>query len=116
MHDASHTDDHGKVGEVLEGLINYTVSHFAFEEELLEQHSYPLIKSHKTVHQNFIKRIGAYRDKHQQGVNVAKQLSGELQIWLTNHIKNEDADYVESVSIKEPSGSGLKGMLKKFFG
>lgn len=115
LHDAATTGDRDKVGEVLNGLINYTVSHFAFEEDMLEQHNYHLINAHKKVHEAFINRVNKYKEDHEKGKNIALALSGELQIWLSNHIKNEDADYVASVDIKPPSGGLLSKMLSKFF-
>jgi len=115
LHDAATTRDREKVSQVLNGLINYTVSHFAFEEDMLEQHKYHLINAHKKVHQAFINRINKHKEDHEKGRNVALPLSGELQIWLSSHIKNEDADYVSSLDIKPPSGGLLSKMLKKFF-
>ena len=115
LHDAALLDDREKVSDVLNGLINYTVSHFAFEEDMLAQHNYPLISAHKKVHESFINRINKHREDHEKGKNVARALSGELQIWLSSHIKNEDADYVASVDIKPPTGGLLSKMMKKFF-
>lgn len=115
LHDAATTKDREKVSEVLDGLIGYTVSHFAFEEEMLEQHDYHLIDSHKQVHRTFINRINKHKEDHEKGKNVALPLAGELQIWLSGHIKNEDADYVSSLDITPPSGSLLGKMMSKFF-
>jgi hemerythrin len=47
-----------------------------------------------------------------------------LKIWLVNHIKGDDADYVEIViksmgieaKISEPTGGWLGIALKKFYG
>ena len=115
LHDAALSDDREKTTEVFQGLINYTTSHFAFEEELLEQNKYPLLGAHKRVHANFVNRIQKYYQAHQAGKNVAKALSGELQIWLTSHIKNEDGDYANNVQIKAPTGSLLSRMVARFF-
>lgn len=115
LHDAATTGDRDQVSHVLDELINYTVSHFAFEEDMLEQHKYHLINAHKKVHETFINRINKHKQDHENGKNVALALSGELQIWLSSHIKNEDADYVSSLDIKPPSGGLLSKMLSKFF-
>jgi hemerythrin len=115
LHESASTNNPEQVSHVLAELINYTVSHFAFEEELLEQHKYPLFIMHKKVHETFIQRINKHKQDHENGKNIARALSGELQIWLSNHIKNEDADYVSSLNIKPPSGGLLKKMLRKFF-
>ena len=64
LHDAAATSDRDKISHVLDGLINYTVSHFAFEEDMLEQHKYHLINAHKKVHQAFIDRINKYKADH----------------------------------------------------
>ena len=116
LHEASLTNDRDKVSLVLMGLINYTVSHFSFEENLLEQHGYELLDAHKQVHQSFIDQIKKYRAAHMAGKNIAKPLVGELQIWLANHIKNEDAHYAKKIRNKQFSTSVISKMVKKFFG
>ncbi len=115
LHAAAVAEDREQITEVFQGLINYTTSHFAFEEELLEQNNYPLLGAHKKVHANFVNRIQKYYQAHQAGKNVAKALSGELQIWLTTHIKNEDGDYARNVQIRTPTGSLLSRMVSRFF-
>lgn len=116
LHDAAATNDREKVSQVLQGLIQYTESHFAFEEDMLAQHGYPLLEPHKQIHRVFISRINKHKDDHEKGKNVARALSGELQIWLSSHIKTEDHDYVKALDIKPPSGGLLSSMMKKFFG
>ena len=112
LHVAAIKADRDIVEDVLTGLINYTVSHFAFEEQLQQQHGYPLAVPHKKVHNNFIARISEYKKRHNNGEDIAHSLSADLVIWLTNHIKNEDQDYVPYC--KKPIGrSLLKSILGK---
>ncbi|MEW8014522.1 MAG: bacteriohemerythrin [Candidatus Sedimenticola endophacoides] len=47
LHDAQQTLDKRRVGEVIDELVDYTVSHFAFEESLMEQAGYPFLEAHK---------------------------------------------------------------------
>ncbi len=78
-------------------LVDYTISHFAFEESMQEEAKYPFFKSHKKVHDLFAQRVGEYQVKFEQGEDVTKGLNSMLVTWLFNHIKRDDADYVETV-------------------
>ncbi|MCW8825093.1 MAG: bacteriohemerythrin [Gammaproteobacteria bacterium] len=115
LHRASQTIDRDLVGQVLNGLIEYTASHFAFEEEMLIDNHYGEIDEHKRLHQNFIERIKRHLANHEKGANVARALTGELQIWLIAHISKEDQRYVPSVTAP-PVGSAVSKMIKRFFG
>ncbi len=93
--DVAHLEkDKDKVTQILMGLVDYTVTHFSFEEELMSQAGYPLSEPHKKIHEAFIARIRNYKQQHENGKEVARTLMAELQLWLTNHIKNEDKHYV----------------------
>jgi len=93
LDDATVSRDRDKVAEVLAGLSDYTETHFSFEEKLLEKSGYPLSDSHRKVHETFTGHINNYQARHDSGEEVARQLMSELRIWLTNHIKKDDADY-----------------------
>lgn len=90
---AYRSDDQKMVDEVLNGLIDYTLTHFAFEEEMMERAGYPITDLHKSVHHSFITDMKRYKQQHDHGHDVTRQLMSELQIWLTCHIKKEDKDY-----------------------
>jgi hemerythrin len=85
------------VKEVLDDLIDYTQSHFSFEESLLEEVAYPLAETHKAVHELFIKRVAKYQEKHNSGEQVAEQLHAMLSAWLMHHIKRDDMAYASAV-------------------
>ncbi len=80
------------------GLVDYTISHFAFEENLMAQAGYPLSDPHIDVHRVFIAHVNNYKKQHEAGRDITRKLMSELQIWLTNHIKKEDKDYVPYVN------------------
>ena len=94
---ASRYNDIQKVYNVLLNLSDYTVSHFSFEESLMEQAGYPMVEPHKQVHKAFIRRIEFYKERYESGEDVTKQLMSELQIWLVNHIQHDDTDYKQVV-------------------
>lgn len=126
LNELSEANDHGDVkatNHVIFELVDYTLTHFAFEEELQERANYPFLKAHKRVHEIFTKRVAEFQKRAEAGENVAPELLSMLKIWLVNHIKGDDADYAESVKAmlgvegQEKVAGGWVGMaLKKFFG
>jgi hemerythrin len=99
-------------------------THFAFEEELQEKANYPFLKAHKRVHEIFTRRVADFQTRAANGENVAPAILSMLKIWLVNHIKGDDADYVESITTMlgleggqgKVAGGWLGFALKKFFG
>jgi|WetSurMetagenome_2_1015567.scaffolds.fasta_scaffold00222_27 hemerythrin len=124
LNDANDKGDSQITNRVLNELVDYTLTHFAFEEELQEKAGYPFLRAHKRVHDIFTKRIAEFQKRAVAGENVAPELLSMLKIWLVNHIKGDDADYAESVR-KMLGVEGMEGKvaggwlgvaLKKFFG
>lgn len=109
------------VGRVLDELVDYTVSHFAFEESLQEEAGYELATPHKNVHDRFVKRVVQYQERHNAREDIAKELHGMLSTWLIHHIKRDDMLYVAEVkdnilgiiSDREKKNDG--GWFKRFF-
>ena len=97
LHDAQEKGDRDQVGDVIEELVDYTISHFAFEESLMENAGYPYLAPHQKVHALFVRKVEKFVERFGAGEEVTEELLGMLQKWLINHIKNEDGDYVESV-------------------
>ncbi len=120
LDDACRTGNADETNHVMEGLLNYTVTHFEFEESLQEKAGYPFLKAHQRIHELFMKKVAAFRERAGKGENVAPELLTLLQGWLVNHIKGEDRDYIESVSaITNSDDQEIAGWLnttvKKFF-
>lgn len=121
LDDACRTGNADETSHVMEGLLNYTVTHFEFEESLQEKANYPFLKAHQRIHELFMKKVAAFRERASKGEDVAPELLNLLQGWLVNHIKGEDRDYIESVSaITNSADQEISGWLnttvKKFFG
>jgi hemerythrin len=89
--------DRATVGRVLDELVDYTLSHFAFEESLQEEAGYKFSKPHKAVHDMLAKRVAAYQQRHNAGEDIADQLHAMLCTWLVHHIKRDDMAYVSEV-------------------
>ena len=116
------THDQNAIAVVLDELVDYTLSHFTFEESLMEEAGYPFIRGHKRVHQLFVKRIGDYVQRFKMGEDITDELLNTLKAWLINHIRSDDNDYVEIVKTNlqglssEDKGGWLSRSLKNIFG
>lgn len=113
LHLAIDKQSRAEVGEVLEQLVEYTMSHFAFEEDLLEQAGYPFHHAHKKVHELFCRKIEDFQHRFDLGEDVSRHLLTTLRAWLINHIKRDDADYAEAVKVA--LAASLKPRPKSFF-
>lgn len=86
-----------EIGFLVNELVDYTISHFGFEESLQEEAGYPFLKAHQKVHELFTKRVADFQTRYNNGEDVTKGLNSLLVTWLFNHIKRDDNDYVETV-------------------
>ena len=89
------THDRQKLGEVIEEMADYTLSHLAFEEELMQDAGYSFFRPHKRVHELLTRRVLDLKERFGMGEDVAEELYGMLSRWLFNHIRSEDRGYVE---------------------
>ncbi|MEK7434466.1 MAG: bacteriohemerythrin [Cyanobacteriota bacterium] len=107
-----------KIKSVLDNLINYTVSHFAFEEDLLEKANYSFLDAHKKIHNSFIAKVTNYHERFIKGEDISSELLSALKMWLISHIKKEDKDYASSVSkdLNKKTGGWFSSAIRKFFG
>lgn len=85
--------DHSALAKVVAAVVEYTESHFAFEESLLKQAGYEFTELHIKVHRLFIARINNIKQRFEAGQNVAEELHQVLSRWLFNHIRTEDHGY-----------------------
>jgi hemerythrin len=127
---AKMRNDKRMVTDVIEQLIDYTQSHFGFEEEMLQESGYKFLKPHKKVHELFIKRVTEFTMRAAKGEEIADELHSMLSKWLLNHIANEDRDYSASVkqmlaagvtetntavAVVQPAQGLISGLLSRFF-
>lgn len=115
--------NHKDVEKVLQELVDYTLSHFSFEESLMEDAGYPFATGHKRVHEMFKARINSFMQRISKGEDITDELLAVLRSWLLNHIRSDDNDYVEvvktSMQIKTDKHEGegwIKQSLARFFG
>ena len=121
LNDVSQIPDREVVGQVIGDLIDYTYSHFAFEEALMEEAGYEYLTIHQNTHKVFCERIDQFRKRFDDGDEVAEPLAELLRTWLINHIVSDDESYADIVRAKMPrienknQGNWLSNTAKRFF-
>lgn len=120
---AKNAGDKEAVKQIVYDCVDYTLSHFAFEESLQEEAGYAYCKPHKKVHELFARKVSEYQERMDLGDDVAEELHATLARWLVNHIKRDDADYVESVRASMAPGARVRaeenkkpGWFRRLFG
>ena len=97
LHDLRSSPDRAALGDVIGETVDYTLSHFAFEESEIESAGYMFAGPHKKVHELFTRKVAEMQSRFDAGENVTAELHGMLSRWLFNHIRNEDHGYIDSV-------------------
>lgn len=90
--------DEGQGCEMLETvfkeLIEYTQTHFANEENLMESHGYPDLSGHKELHKNLVAQVVDLQKQFESGrIMITMQVMKFLKDWLVNHIMSIDKKY-----------------------
>jgi hemerythrin-like metal-binding protein len=84
-----------EVASTLEGLVEYTHTHFRAEEELLKDNGYEDYDLHCREHRIFTDQIEIYRDRVNAGfMDISKDVMSYMRGWLLTHIGNSDRAYV----------------------
>lgn len=81
------------VGQLLEGLVDYTMNHFIAEEELFQRHGYPETDAHREEHNRFTATAYSLLERHERGEKVGIAVLDFLKQWLLNHILVSDRAY-----------------------
>lgn len=98
LYEAQHTgESKHHISCIIDELVDYTLTHFAFEEAMLENIEFPSLRAHKETHEEFSRLVNNLRTRMQRNEEAAAELSNLMVTWLFNHILNEDARYVPAV-------------------
>ncbi|WP_430392270.1 bacteriohemerythrin [Dyella sp. 20L07] len=123
LEEAHQRGDREAMNEVMDELVDYTLSHFTFEEALMEDAGYEFTRAHKRLHEIFVARVQQCRLRFRAGEDIAGELKSMLSRWLFQHIRNDDWAYVEAVkrnmlrlTSDTREGGWLPMALKRFFG
>ena len=80
--------------DILGALTNYLGDHFETEEQMMIEHGYPELESHREEHQAFVTQtayfIATFRDS---GASLKRDILLFLKDWLVDHIIKTDAAF-----------------------
>jgi len=84
------------LGGILDEMVDYAATHFAFEERYFDQFDYLKSFTHKKEHAKFVKKVLAFQDGFENGHTILSlDVMTFLKEWLVNHIKGSDKEYTQ---------------------
>ncbi len=88
-----------QIRPLLEHVVQFTLLHFASEERLMAQWSFPGLVDHREEHQRLLARIGsaALRFESERGFAIVPALAPLCKSFL-DHIRESDRQYGEWLS------------------
>ncbi|MBC7537465.1 MAG: bacteriohemerythrin [Bacteriovorax sp.] len=78
-------------------LANYTVKHFASEENYMRSIGYMQLSSHKKIHEKLLSHVGAYGLQIKNDNIDNQKLISFLRNWLLSHIMGVDMQYANNL-------------------
>jgi len=82
------------IASILDGLVDYTKTHFALEERLMQQAKYKDFEAHKAEHKKLIEELDRLCKKHMlEEKPIYFEMLGFLKTWLKEHILGVDTLY-----------------------
>jgi hemerythrin len=83
------------VGQTLSGLIQYTIEHFQYEEQLFAQTNYPAAEEHKREHEELTRTVMDIREKFQEkpSATMPQEVLQFLVKWILDHTMGSDKNY-----------------------
>ena len=80
--------------EALDELVDYTKTHFTYEEGLMRDNDYPDFEPHKAQHEKMFEKVSEVLAEYEQDQDTAMANAAEyLKDWLINHINGTDKEY-----------------------
>ena len=84
------------LAKIVNGLINYTATHFNKEEKYFDRFGYPERDSHKKEHAAFVQKVSDFQSGFEKGkLSLSVEIMNFLSDWLRKHIKGSDKQYTQ---------------------
>ncbi len=90
-----------KIHDTLDELVNFTHTHFAYEERLFDKHGYPDQKAHALKHKELLAQVGELVTRFKSGeAGIGTEMLSFLKDWLVKHIMGTDQQYTSFLNSK----------------
>jgi hemerythrin-like metal-binding protein len=91
-----------RLGSVLDGLVEYTGTHFAREEEFFARTGYPASAEHIQEHRTLTRLVLDIQARYNKGLFNALSLEvmDFLKNWLADHVQGSDKKYEAFLNAK----------------
>ncbi len=87
--------------DILSGLYEYALEHFASEETLFDRYGYPDREEHKKEHVAFMEKVIEFKQGFEEGrLLLSMDVINFLLDWLGTHIEDTDKKYASFLSEK----------------
>lgn len=95
-----YTDKYDKIVDIIKELENYTIFHFQYEENYMQENKYKKFLSHKVEHDDFIKAVKNidFKKMDYNQNEYLLELINFIVDWLVNHILQKDKMIIEDAS------------------
>lgn len=94
-----------EIRHIFDDLVDYTLTHFTFEETLLANNNPHALRAHKMTHDVFSNKVRMLRTRFQKERGTTMELSGLLVSWLSDHILHEDRRDIAAMSRRFAPGA-----------
>ncbi|MBI4745054.1 MAG: hemerythrin family protein [Deltaproteobacteria bacterium] len=84
------------IGKILDGLTEYTKTHFASEERMMQLHNYPELSTQQSEHIKLTKQVTDLHERFKSAsgsLSITLETMNFLKDWLQNHILQNDKKY-----------------------
>ena len=103
---------HEIIGSAIQGMVEYTQSHLAFEEELMQENQHSGLEQHQKGNKKIIKQMSVFQKMYKNGItSIETEILHCIKDWITKHIQKADMD--SSSEKTAPATPGLKRVSTK---
>jgi hemerythrin-like metal-binding protein len=88
------------IGTIVDELVDYTKTHFAHEERLMQESGYEGYGDQKRAHEALVAQVVDIQGKYRAGTALGQEVMTFLKNWLLNHIQGMDKRYGPAMNKK----------------
>ncbi|MDO9068577.1 MAG: bacteriohemerythrin, partial [Deltaproteobacteria bacterium] len=81
------------IAPILDGLVEYTGTHFTHEERLMKETGYATYEEHKREHDSLTRQVLEIQNKYRSGTVLSLEVMSFVKDWLVKHIQGSDKRY-----------------------